>query len=83
MSQFPPTEKRVPIGDVFTSCNWILRDGYGYIFWFDRSPANNSFSAPKTATKRIFLITNEDSPHSDAGSNQLTTSARTTLIVNL
>ncbi|TEB31595.1 Ku DNA-binding complex, Ku70 subunit [Coprinellus micaceus] len=60
-SQFPPTEKRVPMGDVFTSCNWILRDG-----------------APKTATKRVFLITDEDNPH--PGSGQLVTSARTTLI---
>lgn len=25
--EFPPTEKRVPMGDVFTSCNWALRDG--------------------------------------------------------
>jgi ATP-dependent DNA helicase 2 subunit 1 len=26
---FPPLEgARVPIGDVFTSCNWVLRDGY-------------------------------------------------------
>lgn len=62
-SQFPPTEKRVPMGDVFTSCNWVLRDG-----------------APKTATKRVFLITDEDDPHAGAGSQQLMTSARTTLI---
>ncbi|KAJ3501671.1 hypothetical protein NMY22_g18843 [Coprinellus aureogranulatus] len=62
-TQFPPTESRVPMGDVFTSCNWILRDG-----------------APKTATKRVFLITDEDNPHPKSGSGQLVTSARTTLI---
>jgi ATP-dependent DNA helicase 2 subunit 1 len=27
---FPPlTTGRVPMGDVFTSCNWVLRDGLG------------------------------------------------------
>ncbi|KJA25055.1 hypothetical protein HYPSUDRAFT_37999 [Hypholoma sublateritium FD-334 SS-4] len=62
--EFPPlTGKSVPMGDVFTSCNWVLRDG-----------------APKTATKRVFLITDEDNPHAGAGYRQLTTSARTTLI---
>ncbi|KAI0346241.1 Ku DNA-binding complex, Ku70 subunit [Trametopsis cervina] len=61
---FPPLSgTRVPIGDVFTSCNWIMRDG-----------------APKTATKRVFLITDEDDPNSGAGSDRLLTSARTTLI---
>ncbi|EJD06786.1 ku70-like protein [Fomitiporia mediterranea MF3/22] len=25
--EFPPSEKQVPLGDVFTSCNWALRDG--------------------------------------------------------
>ncbi|KIM39192.1 hypothetical protein M413DRAFT_447154 [Hebeloma cylindrosporum] len=61
---FPPlTTGRVPMGDVFTSCNWVLRDG-----------------APKTASKRVFLITDEDDPHPAAGSKQLITSARTTLI---
>ncbi|KAJ3572879.1 hypothetical protein NP233_g2790 [Leucocoprinus birnbaumii] len=60
---FPPLSgKRMPMGDVFTSCNWVLRDG-----------------APKTATKRIFLITDEDNPHAGPGSNQLITSAKTTL----
>ncbi|KAG6877955.1 hypothetical protein C0993_001573 [Termitomyces sp. T159_Od127] len=38
------------------------------------------YSAPKTATKRVFLITDEDNPHSGPGSQQLITSARTTLI---
>ncbi|KAF8071492.1 SPOC like C-terminal domain-containing protein [Lyophyllum atratum] len=61
---FPPMKgKRVPMGDVFTSCNWVIRDG-----------------APKTATKRVFLITDEDDPHPGPGSQQLITSARTTLI---
>ncbi|PFH46457.1 hypothetical protein AMATHDRAFT_77665 [Amanita thiersii Skay4041] len=61
---FPPvTENKVPMGDVFTSCNWVFRDG-----------------APKTATKRVFLITNDDTPHTGAHSQQLITSARTTLI---
>ncbi|KAG6816666.1 hypothetical protein H0H87_004026 [Tephrocybe sp. NHM501043] len=61
---FPPLQgKRTPMGDVFTSCNWVLRDG-----------------APKTATKRVFLITDEDNPHSGPANQQLITSARTTLI---
>ena len=40
------------------------------------------FSAPKTATKRIFFITDEDNPHPGAASSRLITSARTTLIVS-
>lgn len=61
---FPPlTGKRVPMGDVFTSCNWVLRDG-----------------APKTATKRVFLITDEDNPHPGVGGQRLLTSAQTTLL---
>ncbi|KAJ7755905.1 SPOC like C-terminal domain-containing protein [Mycena metata] len=64
-NNFPPMTdgKRVAMGDVFTSCNWVLRDG-----------------APKTASKRVFLITDEDDPHSGPGSKQLVNSARTTLI---
>ncbi|TRM62208.1 ku70-like protein [Schizophyllum amplum] len=63
-SEFPPVEgKYIAMGDVFTSANWILRDG-----------------APKTATKRVFLITNQDDPHSGSEKKQLTTSARTTLV---
>ncbi|KAL4074735.1 SPOC like C-terminal domain-containing protein [Scleroderma yunnanense] len=58
----PPLQgTKMPMGDVFTSCNWVLRD-----------------SAPKTASKRIFLITNDDNPN--PGSSKLLTSARTTLI---
>ncbi|KZT73452.1 Ku DNA-binding complex, Ku70 subunit [Daedalea quercina L-15889] len=61
---FPPmTEGRVPMGDVFTSCNWVIRDG-----------------APKTATKRVFLVTDEDDPHPGAAKERLITTARTTLI---
>ncbi|KAJ3554418.1 hypothetical protein NM688_g3122 [Phlebia brevispora] len=60
---FPPlADGRVPMGDVFTSCNWVMRDG-----------------APKTATKRVFLITDEDDPHPGAAKDRLITSARTTL----
>ncbi|KAJ3916879.1 SPOC like C-terminal domain-containing protein [Lentinula edodes] len=58
--QFPPCDSRVAMGDVFTSCNWVIRDG-----------------APKTATKRVFLITDEDDPH--PLSKQLKISAQTTL----
>ncbi|KAI0951510.1 hypothetical protein AcW1_008540 [Taiwanofungus camphoratus] len=62
--KFPPlTETRVPMGDVFTSCNWVMRDG-----------------APKTATKRVFLITDEDNPHSGPVRERFVTSARTTLV---
>ncbi|KAF9048932.1 SPOC like C-terminal domain-containing protein [Panaeolus papilionaceus] len=59
----PLTDGIVPMGDVFTSCNWVLRDG-----------------APKTATKRIFLITDQDDPHAGAAKSRLNTSARTTLV---
>ncbi|KAF8638964.1 hypothetical protein AX17_001825 [Amanita inopinata Kibby_2008] len=37
-------------------------------------------SAPKTATKRVFLVTDQDDPHSGRRSKQLMTSARTTLV---
>lgn len=26
-SQFPPLKGQAPLGDVFTSCNWVIRDG--------------------------------------------------------
>ncbi|KAA1467266.1 Ku DNA-binding complex Ku70 subunit [Dentipellis sp. KUC8613] len=63
--EFPPlTDRHVPMGDVFTSCNWIIRD-----------------QAPKTASKRVFLITDKDDPHKgDIGVERLTMSAHTTLI---
>ncbi|KAF9072547.1 ku70-like protein [Rhodocollybia butyracea] len=60
--EFPPSGTQVAIGDLFTSCNWVFRDG-----------------APKTATKRVFLITDEDNPHPGHGAKQLRTSAETTL----
>jgi ATP-dependent DNA helicase 2 subunit 1 len=25
---YPSTDKHIPVGDLFTSCNWVLRDGY-------------------------------------------------------
>ncbi|KAI0308968.1 Ku DNA-binding complex Ku70 subunit, partial [Amylostereum chailletii] len=60
---YPPTDKKMPMGDVFTSCNWVMRDG-----------------APKAASKRVFLITDDDNPHSGPGSDRLIMSARTTLV---
>ena len=78
---FPPlTNARVPMGDVFTSCNWVIRDGlvkWKQLWYFTYC----LFSAPKTASKRVFLITDEDNPHPSTGSKQLITSARTTLVV--
>lgn len=70
------------MGDVFTSCNWILRDGYVRVPPYILLKRFKFISAPKTATKRVFLITDEDNPHSGVGSAQLVTSARTTLIVS-
>ena len=26
-TRFPPLKGQVPLGDVFTSCNWVIRDG--------------------------------------------------------
>lgn len=59
--EYPPTDKHIPVGDLFTSCNWILRDG-----------------APKSATKRVFLITDNDDPLAGLHNPRLITSARTT-----
>lgn len=87
---FPPLNTgRVPMGDVFTSCNWVLRDGCviphfpfpGLVFFFWLMGCVYVCRAPKTATKRVFLITDEDNPHPGPGTKQLVTSARTTLIV--
>ncbi|KAJ7265510.1 SPOC like C-terminal domain-containing protein [Mycena haematopus] len=79
--QFPPLTdgKRVAMGDVFTSCNWVLRDGSAFSS-SGNPPFNPSTELPKTATKRVFLITDEDDPHSGPGAKQLVKSARTTLI---
>lgn len=40
-------------------------------------------SASKTAIKRVFLITDQDNPHPGEGGTQLSTSARTTLVVGV
>ncbi|KAF5345659.1 hypothetical protein D9757_014209 [Collybiopsis confluens] len=58
LEEFPPSNQ-VPLADVFTGCNWVIRDG-----------------APKTATKRVFLITDEDNPHPGRGSEQMITAAK-------
>ena len=73
------------MGDVFTSCNWIMRDGCGILppTVLRALHSRQYLSAPKTATKRVFLITDEDNPHSVPGGDRLLTSARTTLIVCL
>ena len=83
---FPPvTDRRVPIGDVFTSCNWVIRDGSVHCapgsIYIECTETHCLCRAPKTATKRIFLITDEDDPHPGASGTRLMTSARTTLIV--
>lgn len=36
--------------------------------------------APKSATKRVFLITNDDNPHTGKGRERLILTARTTLV---
>jgi hypothetical protein len=42
---------------------------------------NAPYSAPKSATKRVFLITDNDDPFAGSHNPRLITSARTTLIV--
>lgn len=71
------------MGDVFTSCNWALRDGHVVILLrpIQRRELNFLFRAPKAAIKRVFLITDEDNPHPGAKNAQLVTSAQTTLLV--
>jgi hypothetical protein len=39
-------------------------------------------SAPKSATKRVFLITDDDDPFAGLHNPRLITSARTTLVVS-
>jgi ATP-dependent DNA helicase 2 subunit 1 len=51
------------MGDVFSTCNWVLRDGYARVFINSSYGFNTPFSAPKAATKRVFLVTDEDDPH--------------------
>ena len=82
--EFPPmTDGRIPMGDVFNSCNWVIRDGCVQPSKYVLRVGNvqTSLRAPKTATKRVFLITDEDDPHSGASKPKLITTARTTLIV--
>ena len=79
---YPSTEKHIPVGDLFTSCNWVLRDGY---YRLQPIPCamliNAPGSAPKSATKRVFLITDDDDPFAGLHNPRLITSARTTLVV--
>jgi hypothetical protein len=80
---YPSTDKHIPVGDLFTSCNWVLRDGYCQL---QLPPCailiNAPSSAPKSATKRVFLITDDDDPFAGLHNPRLITSARTTLIVS-
>lgn len=79
---YPPTDTHIPVGDVFTSCNWVLRDGCDQ---FQLPPCatliNADNRAPKSATKRVFLITDDDDPLAISRNPRLVTSARTTLTV--
>jgi ATP-dependent DNA helicase 2 subunit 1 len=80
---YPPTDKHIPVGDLFTSCNWVLRDGYRQC----QPPLSATFNdlsgrAPKSATKRVFLITDNDDPLAGSHNPRLITSARTTLTVS-
>jgi hypothetical protein len=43
---------------------------------------NEPSSAPKSATKRVFLITDNDDPFAGSHNPRLITSARTTLVVS-
>lgn len=77
--EFAPNEgERVPLGDVLTSCNWVLRDKCvkaprQYKSWL------TLFRAPRVGSKRVFLITDEDNPH--PRSAQLLLTAQTSLEV--
>ncbi len=59
-----------------------MRDGLVDQFQEAALPLTEVRSAPKTATKRVFLITDEDDPNAGPGKDRLMTSARTTLIVS-
>lgn len=65
--EFPPLEgKRVPIGDVFTSCNWVLRDGFVllpviYVIFTHTGDATERPKSPQNAyfslqTKMIHIL---------------------------
>jgi ATP-dependent DNA helicase 2 subunit 1 len=80
---YPSTDKHIPVGDLFTSCNWVFRDGCCPC----QAPPcamliNEPSSAPKSATKRVFLITDNDDPFAGSHNPRLITSARTTLVVS-
>jgi ATP-dependent DNA helicase 2 subunit 1 len=84
---FTPKEGgRVPMGDVFTSCNWMLRDGFvssrtRYVFaqtYLLLPYVEPPKSASQTSAKRLFLITDEDNPH--PGNAQLLKTATNTLV---
>ncbi len=80
---YPSTDKHIPVGDLFTSCNWVFRDGCRQC---QPPPCarliNSPSSAPKSATKRVFLITDNDDPFAGLLNPRLITSARTTLVVS-
>jgi ATP-dependent DNA helicase 2 subunit 1 len=79
---YPSTGSHIPVGDVFTSCNWVLRDGCYQILIISRITSINTHNrAPKSATKRVFLITDNDNPLASSHNSRLVTSARTTLTV--
>ncbi|KAH9966958.1 hypothetical protein BGW80DRAFT_1230262 [Lactifluus volemus] len=58
---YPSIDKDIPVGDVFTSCNWVL--------------------PPKSAIKRVFLITDNDNPLASSHNSRLVTSTRTKFTV--
>jgi ATP-dependent DNA helicase 2 subunit 1 len=67
---------------VFTSCNWVLRDGCDQSQFPHCSTLISTLNrAPKSATKRVFLITDNDDPLASSHNPRLVTSARTTLTV--
>jgi ATP-dependent DNA helicase 2 subunit 1 len=81
--EYPPTDKHIPVGDLFTSCNWVLRDGYvDFKFSYCAAESNVDPRAPKLATKRVFLITDNDDPLAGLHNPRLITSARTTFTVS-
>jgi ATP-dependent DNA helicase 2 subunit 1 len=66
---FPPVDKKVPMGDVFTSCNWVMRDGCDETRrWcccrstrctvHQRPRPSASFSLPTTTIPTLALDTN-------------------------
>ncbi|OBZ72522.1 ATP-dependent DNA helicase II subunit 1 [Grifola frondosa] len=80
---FPPwTDKRVPMGDVFTSCNWVIRDGYcslssyniaSTILMYDDKGSENCHQACFSHYRRGLTTPN-------IASERLLISAKTTLV---